>query len=110
MQEVKKHIIFRCFTVLLACALFAPVVSKFVHVFEHHKHIVCKGNDSTHIHKVDLECEFYKFQLNHHFVLPFEKGVWLKAEYHYKISLLTNKFHNNHRHLSYSLRGPPVLV
>ncbi|TBM99771.1 hypothetical protein EYD45_15250 [Hyunsoonleella flava] len=110
MHKLKQHIAFRIFSIILAAALLVPAALKFAHVFEHHKHIVCKGDNSTHIHQVDLECEFYKFQLNHHFLLPIENDSWLDGSYQYRVSSLTYKFLYNHRQLSFSLRGPPVLV
>ena len=110
MHILKKHIVIKAFLVIITTSLFLPAAIKFVHVFEHHQHKVCNGNDSTHLHQVDLDCEFFKFQLNHHFILQFADTYWLDFAYVNQISALTYKFLNNHRQLSYSLRGPPVLV
>ncbi|WP_052415074.1 hypothetical protein [Jejuia pallidilutea] len=110
MQEVKKHIAFRIFAIVLVTALFAPSAAKFVHAFTHHKHKVCATPGKTHIHQVDLDCEFYKFQLNKHFLLPEEHHNWLDITQYFRIYPLTYKFLHNHRTLSFSLRGPPVLV
>lgn len=110
MQRIQQHIAFRLFALLLVASLFTPAAVKFAHIFEHHKHVVCSGDDSTHIHQVDLECEFYKFQLNTHFLLPDDNDNWLCTSHHYQTPIVTYKFLNNHRQLSFSLRGPPVLV
>mgnify|MGYP001026550644 CR=1 FL=1 len=110
MENIKQHIAFRLFTLLLVASLFAPTASKFVHIFEHHQHILCINDHSTHIHKVDLDCEFYKFQLNTHFLLPDENNSAFHISHYYQIPTVTYNFLNNHRQLSFSLRGPPVLV
>lgn len=112
MQNIKEHIIFKTLTFLLVVTLLVPTATKFAHVFTHykHKHEVCKGEKSTHLHELDLDCEFYKFKLNNNYYSSFDyRGLFYKTSY-YKPSFLTYKFRNNHRPLSYSLRGPPVLV
>ena len=108
----KQHIIFRILTLCLVATLFFPVAKKLGHIFEHHDHVVCKGGNSTHIHQVDLDCEFQKFNLKSnylhssiHFELT-EGGVsYFKTDFYLKY-----KFLYNHRPLSFSLRGPPFLV
>lgn len=110
MNVLKEDITFKIFTACVALILLAPTLTKFVHTFEHHNHEVCDGTQKTHIHKVDLDCEFYKFQINNHFLTPSENNNWLQTNYYHKVFDLTYKFLNNHRQLSFSLRGPPVLV
>ncbi|MEW4922518.1 hypothetical protein [Algibacter sp. 2305UL17-15] len=110
MYKIKKHIVFRVFAFMLATMLFVPTIIKFAHVFSHHEHKVCSGDETTHFHQVDLDCDFQKFQLNHPFLLPLENDNWADASFQYQIFTLTYKFLNSHRQLSFSLRGPPVLV
>lgn len=112
MNHIKENIIFKTLTILLVITLIAPSIVKFSHVFTHsnHKHDVCKGLKTTHLHEIDLDCEFYKFQLNNHFLSSFKKDHWLQTPYYKQVHFLTYKFLNNHRPLSFSLRGPPVLV
>lgn len=110
MQIIKEHIIFRVLTVMLALTLFVPSAVKFAHIFEHHTHKICLGGDNTHIHKIDLDCEFNKFNLNNHFLTSINYEGLLETSYFQKAYPLTYKFLNNHRQLSFSLRGPPVLV
>jgi len=110
MQYFKEHIVFKTLTLLLAVTLLVPSVVKLAHIFEHHKHEVCKGGDNTHIHKVELDCEFSKFNINTHYLFYSSYTALIKLILHNKIQPLTYKFLNNHRPLSFSLRGPPVLV
>jgi len=109
-HNIKQHIIFRIFTLLVLASLFTPSVLKFAHIFEHHNHVVCNGDTDTHIHQVDLECEFFKFKLNNYFLSPLIKDTWLQTPYFKQAYFLTYKFLNTHKPLSFSLRGPPVLV
>lgn len=110
MHELKQHIVFRILSIILVVTLFAPSAAKFAHIFTHHEHKQCATPGKTHIHQVDLDCEFYKFQLNKHFLLPEESSNWLDISKSYRISPLTYNFLYNHRPLSFSLRGPPILV
>lgn len=112
MNYIKEHIIFKALTIMLVITLIVPSAVKFSHVFTHsqHKHDVCKGEKTTHLHEIDIDCEFYKFQLNNHFLSQLENDNWLQTPYYHEVSLLTYKFLNSHRPLSFSLRGPPALV
>jgi ABC-type maltose transport system permease subunit len=106
----RKHIIFKVLAIGLILTLMFPITYKFTHIFEHHKHEVCIGTSSTHVHKVDLDCEFQKFQFNNQFFSNLKNEVLLSVLSKYELPVLTYKFLNNHRPLSFSLRGPPVLV
>jgi len=110
MNFYKGHIAFKILTILLVILLWVPSTVKLAHVFDHHKHEICQGDNSTHIHKVDLECEFQKFSITHPFQLPKEFIEFFQTLSPSRTYNLTYKFLNNHRSLSYSLRGPPVLV
>ncbi len=112
MKTIKEHIIFRILTLVLVTSLLVPSAVKFAHIFTHHKHKheVCKGEKSTHLHEIDLDCEFYKFQLNKNYISSLQYNNFFCEVPHYKVSFLTYKFLNNHQPLSFSLRGPPSLV
>ncbi|SFD37934.1 hypothetical protein [Algibacter pectinivorans] len=110
MKLFKEHIVFKLLTVVLVLTLLIPAAVKFAHVFEHHNHKVCLGENSTHIHEVDLDCEFQKFSITHHFKLTVEFIEFFKTLTPTCNFNVTYKFLNNYRPLSFSLRGPPALV
>lgn len=110
MNVLKEHIIFKSLTFALVIALFTPTGVKLAHLFEHHEHIVCSDESSTHFHQVDLDCKFQEFNLNTHYLFSFEYDDFIRITSFHKVSILTYKFLNNHRPLSFSLRGPPALV
>ena len=110
MNKLKEHIVFKTLTLLLVATLLVPSAVKFVHTFTHHKHEVCLAGKTTHLHKLDVDCDFYKFKLNksftlyNHFVKLFstqEKPLEIVSQY---------RFLSKYQHLHYSLRGPPSLV
>ncbi len=110
MQYIKEHIIFKFGTLFIVALLLVPSAVKFAHIFTHHTHEVCKGYETTHIHKVDFDCDFYKFKLNKNFTyslfnvdLFLEKGETqqIQSQYH---------FLSEYQRLQTSLRGPPVLI
>lgn len=110
MQKVKLHITFKIATLTLVMAFLLPTAVKFSHIFEHHQHIVCNDDITTHLHASDVDCDFYKFKLNTQYHSLFEYiSAPLEVSY-FKINSTLYSFLNNHRQLSFSLRGPPLLV
>jgi hypothetical protein len=109
-DKLKQHIAFKIVTLLLAVSLLVPTGVKFAHIFAHHKHDICKGEKATHLHEINTDCDFYKFKLNNHYYFSLAYHDLFHETAIYKIPILTYKFLNNHRPLSFSLRGPPTLV
>ncbi|MDN3667093.1 hypothetical protein ACFFU1_07355 [Algibacter miyuki] len=90
--------------------LFVPSVEKFAHIFAHHQHTVCEGGSSTHIHKVDYNCEFHKFHLNKNFSFSnFTFNVFIEKDILLEIVSQYN-FISEFQRLQVSLRGPPALI
>jgi hypothetical protein len=110
MNALKSHIISKITVRIIAILLLLPSAVKFTHAFNHYKHEVCLGEKSTHIHKVDVNCKFYDFKLNKPFYLTSVNVDLLLKVTNFKISNSLYTFLNNHRPLSFSLRGPPILV
>lgn len=111
MQKTLKNILFRSVTILVVMVLLAPSIVKLGHAFEDHKHEVCIDNSSSHLHTLDLECEFYKFNISNPLLL---------SKFQYEIPLIdyfsiTNtfglyNFDYNHQQLYFSLRAPPTVL
>lgn len=106
----KEHIIFKILTFLLVLSLFVPATIKLAHVFEHHKHEVCKDDTTTHIHKVDLDCEFQKFNLNLNSPLVVNYVELFEITSPYTLPFLTYATPYNHKQTALNLRGPPTIV
>ncbi len=111
MQNLLQHIIFKCLTISIVLTLLAPSVVKLGHAFEDHKHEVCVDSSTTHLHTLDLECEFYKFNISNSLLIP---------DFQYKIPIIDfyssienfglYNFKYNHQHLYFSLRAPPQIL
>ena len=90
--------------------LFVPSGVKLAHVFAHKHHKVCVGGDSTHIHQVDLDCEFHKFQLNNSFSFS-TYTCTLFSEKEMPLEIVSQyNFISKFQRLQDSLRGPPALI
>ncbi|GAA3577086.1 hypothetical protein [Snuella lapsa] len=110
MKELRTHIVFKSFTFLLAVTLLLPATIKFAHIFSHHKHEVCLGESTTHLHKVDVDCAFYKFKLSNSYTFSLYsielfsvEEPTLKIESHYTF---LSEYQSRHT----ALRGPPTTL
>lgn len=110
MNQIKEHIIFKLITLFLVVIFFAPSAVKFSHVFTHHKHDICLGGNTTHIHKVDLDCDFQKFQLNNNFTINISCFELFLPQLKITESIPQYLFLNKRDTLNISLRAPPSLV
>ncbi|MDO6596812.1 hypothetical protein Q4512_07780 [Oceanihabitans sp. 2_MG-2023] len=111
MKPFQEHSVFKLLSIILIVTLLTPSLVKVGHVFENHKHDVCTDNLSqTHLHALDLDCEFYKFKLNTKYYTVLNNFRLSVEENFSKINNTFYYFLNNHQQLSFSLRGPPSLV
>ncbi|MDX1362919.1 hypothetical protein [Arenibacter latericius] len=96
---------------ILMVALFAlPGGLKAKHAILEHHTFVCKEKGKLHVHEVELECEFHKFNISH-FVFPEFSGIddpiWTVS----KIKIVDYyQFLSKYQDLHFSLRGPPSLI
>ncbi len=106
----KQHIGYKLAAFLLVLSFVLPVAVKFTHALNHHEHEVCIGINQSHFHEVDLDCEFYKFKINHNlYVSKFNYEVNSNFLIHTsEIAYYT--FLKSQRQLTSYLRGPPVTV
>ncbi|MBT8303888.1 MAG: hypothetical protein KJP09_05405 [Bacteroidia bacterium] len=110
MRLFKEHILSKFILVFVTVALLAPSAVKLLHSFAEHEHIVCNSYSSNHYHESDIECDFYKFKVSkiYAYLISNDSSVKNPGEH----SFITSRydFISNHLKLSFSLRGPPVLV
>ena len=112
MQFFKTHIIKYIFGFLLSLSILAPSLTKFAHTFSHseHHHEVCNGEASTHLHTLDLDCEFYKFKLNAEYELTTFESLNYNPIYFSETPDSYISFLNNNIQLHCFLRGPPHTI
>ena len=94
----------------LVIALLFPSAVKFAHVFEDHEHISCISPDALHLHELDIDCEFYKFNLKK--TLSLSQGLGFNSTTAVIPHSTTYYWLKGYTYsaISYYLRGPPVLV
>ena len=110
MHKIRQHIIFKLVTLILAIALLVPSLVKLSHAFNHHQHEICKGEYKAHLHKLDIDCKFYKFKLSTPFSVPNYTTTIVIAEDNYKIITSEYTMLSEYQHLHFSLRGPPQFI
>lgn len=79
-----------------------------MHVFEHHQHEICYGESDTHLHTLDVDCEFYKFKINIPFTIPENVAELISFPevtiFHTKEYSFLSEFQSLH----FTRRGPPT--
>lgn len=110
MHNIKQHIAFKILSIALLFAILIPSAVKLAHVFQDHKHEVCLEQHKTHLHTLDLECEFYKFKVNNTFTLPEFHVEFVLIENSYKVVTREYNFSSSYQQVHFSLRAPPQLI
>lgn len=107
MLKFKQQIGFKVVTLILAMTLLVPSAVKFSHIWTHLHHEICNGEPETHLHKADLDCNFYKFKLSAPFTVPTIEFEFHKSENNHPLAFSDYWFLNDYQQLHFSLRGPP---
>ena len=105
--KFKEHVLFKIATLTLVLALLAPAALKFAHIFDHHKHEICKGEYQVHLHTSDVDCSYHKFKLTKTFTIPEFSFEFFTLEYNHEITNLQYLFLSSTCNLHFKLRGPP---
>lgn len=101
---------YRVAVLAITACLLLPLAVKFSHLFSHHDHEVCLGENQSHLHEIDMDCEFFKFKINHTFYYAFEEFAILAIELNIEPPKAYQKYLKSHQQLQSYLRGPPLLV
>ena len=107
MNNCKQYIAFRIATVFIVVCLVLPTVVKFSHAFNHHEHEVCLGESQSHLHEIDTDCNFYKFNVNHQTTLISFNFSPIEINSYQEVIASKYLFLSTFQKLHFSLRGPP---
>ncbi len=110
MQDYKQHIIFKIITISVVACLLLPTALKICHAFTKHEHVICKGENKSHLHEIDTDCECFKFNLSASLHINIDNH---KTDYKVERHLVNVKhyiYSKSHQHPSAYLRGPPCLT
>lgn len=108
MIKEKLHKLLIVLSLVLVICLLVPSAVKLAHVFEDHKHEVCTNKSSTHIHTLDLDCEFYKFKTSSQVLNVFKNINFHLVINNHGIINAQYQFISEFQRLQFSLRGPPM--
>lgn len=110
MNQYKSHIAFKMSALLIVLCLVFPYAVKFSHAFSHHEHEVCLGENQSHFHEIDIECEFYKFKFNPSLFFGLVNYEFDKTIPINKLSNAYYAYLKSHQQFTSYLRGPPLLM
>ncbi len=96
--------------ILLMVSLLTPSIVKLSHAINEHEHFECTAMGELHVHEVEMDCDFQKFNLSNYiypelvespkaFIVPLPKKCFLQYT-----------FLNKYQKLHFSLRGPPPAI
>jgi len=109
-KDFKQHIIFRIATLFVIACLLTPIVVKSAHIFSDHEHEVCVGKNQSHFHEIDMDCEFFKYKINHNLYFTF---INYELKIDFKSQTTETEYYaylKGHQQLTSFLRGPPSLL
>lgn len=112
MLKSNIKIYFQTTAIFLVLGVLSPSLVKLAHAFNHHQHEVCENQDlnSTHFHKTDIDCEFYKFKITKNVFFSSPENEPIVKTYLQKLEDSYYQFFIPHQQLTSFLRGPPRLV
>ena len=110
MKEIKTHTLGKLAAITLVLVLVLPISVKFFHIFENHLHEVCTSKDAKHIHQLEKDCEFYKFQLNNYYPLTHTEYQLVSLPETSIKPIGQYQFLSDYQKLHFALRGPPQLI
>lgn len=97
--------------VTLSSVIMFPTALKLSHIFSQHEHEICENHHTTtHFHKTDVDCEFYKFNLNNPVIFSSTSFDCVEITYQVKHNFLYYSFLSYYKQLHFELRRPPSLV
>lgn len=94
-------------SLLLVLLMLTPSIVKLVHAIDEHEHFECNAIGQLHVHEVEFDCDFEKFNLSPQIYpdLVLTPGFLVLDQY--KIRSQHYTFLSKFQTLHFSLRGPP---
>ncbi len=90
-------------------SILAPSAVKLSHALYEHQDVHCDEIGSLHIHKIELDCDFQKFNLS-----PQQYPIYFQTQNFsvppIKVGAIGRySFLSNYQKLHFALRGPPLV-
>ena len=110
MKNNRIHIGYQLLAWTLILCLVLPIAVKFTHILSDHEHEVCSVENQFHFHEIDMDCEFYNFNINHITTIEFHNYDIHKLNETLNSESTYYSFLKSHNQLTSRLRGPPALT
>jgi hypothetical protein len=105
-----RNIAFYFLAALLIGLITLPAILKLKHaIFEHHT-FVCKEKGKLHIHEVELDCDYHKFNLTHYYTHLQQEFATFSTIVKSKKIINFYNFLSKYQKLHFSRRGPPATI
>lgn len=108
MKFFHDHIYINAVSIVLVVFLFMPSIVKLSHAISDHEHIECTAFGELHMHGVELDCDFEKFNLSsqsYPALIQVPKYIAPIQDREYGLHY---NFLSNYQKLHFALRGPPI--
>lgn len=103
-----KNLLTSLLSLLLIVAILAPSLFKLTHALLEHQEQLCQEVGSVHIHEIEIDCDFQKFNLSPQTYPSFE-DVNVPVVNLGSVEILNNYFFlSKYQKLHFALRGPPI--
>ena len=108
MNDIFKQVCTSILALFLVVAILSPAIVKLSHALYEHEEQLCHEIGSVHVHEVELDCDFQKFNLAPQYYPHFVKAIKVHAKITRKKDFNYYSFLSKYQKLHFTLRGPPV--
>jgi len=102
-----KHFFTSVLSLFLIAAILAPTLVKLSHALVEHQEQLCKEIGSVHIHEIEIDCDFQKFNLSPQIYPSFNDVAVAFTKTPKKEAFNYYSFLSKYQKLHFALRGPP---
>lgn len=110
MKVFLKQIYTASLALFLVAAILAPSALKLSHALYEHHELVCSDDSISHVHEIEFDCEFLKFNLSPQIDMEAVEIAEISEEYFTKNYYNYYTFLSNFQKLPFALRGPPSFL
>lgn len=108
MKDFFKQLSTLVLSLLLVAAILSPTIVKLSHALYEHEEQVCNEIGSVHVHEVEIDCDFQKFQLSPQHYPVFTEAIKVYPNFIKENDVNYYSFLSKYQKLHFALRGPPV--
>lgn len=107
-KDFLKQVCHSFLALFLAVAILAPTIVKLSHALYEHQEQVCEVIGSVHVHEVEIDCDFQKFQLSPQLYSVFAETIKVYPNFIKENDFNYYSFLSKYQKLHFTLRGPPL--